>query len=70
MIGMLNHKTHSQNCSIFLGDEVDETAKLRKENKKLKKYIDKFKEELKGLDHVGNLGIVIVKIGWSISKVS
>lgn len=32
-------------------DEQDETTKLRKENKKLKKYIDKFKEELKGLDH-------------------
>ena len=31
---------------------MDDTAKLRKENKKLKKYIDKFKDELKGLDHV------------------
>ena len=39
--------------ALLAGDEVDETTKLRKENKKLKKYIDKFKEELKGLDHVG-----------------
>ena len=37
---------------LFSGDEADDTAKLRKENKKLKKYIDKFKDELKGLDHV------------------
>ena len=47
---------------LFSGDEADDTAKLRKENKKLKKYIDKFKDELKGLDHVSLIVLTHEKI--------